>query len=488
MINYKEMKKKFIFIIGIVLLSSYSCQKSKLYPTLPTSVSDQNGAPFSTPARVLNQVYGLYGSLGSGQLFGGRFQIYNDVKADNWINSTANSVTAYQTWTESVTPTSSEVLNLWAQCYTTINNCNLFIDGMKTYGAAVVSSTLATNYVGEAEYVRAMAYYALLDMYCQAYAVNGGGTPAVPLRLVGNSAYGNYALAPATVTQVYAQIITDLNAAETALPLAYYITGTTLDPSNNTIRAHRNTAIALKTRIYLAMGQYSNVITEANKIVSATAPFTATTGVPFALQSSIANVFKAPYTTTESILSVPFTTTQTPGTQNQLADYYNSVGAGEFYININSALFTDPTWTATDARRGFINKVGTKSVLTKWPQGSPYLDWANIMRYPEVLLNLAEARVNLNGPTDPQAIALLNAVRQRSDPTTTFATATLASIYEERNIEFLGEGLRWADLLRLGLPIPAKANVPAIPVAGFNSTYIWPMSGNEQQYNSAIGR
>ena len=482
------MKKKFLIIIGIALLSSYSCQKSKLYPALPTSVSNQSGAPFSTPARILAQVYGLYAAMGSGQMFGGRYLIYNDVKADNWINSTANSVTAYQTWTETVTPTSSEVLNLWAQAYATINDCNLFIDGMKTYGTAVVGSSVSANYIGEAQYIRALSYYALLDMYCQAYSVSAGATAGVPLRLVGNSAYGNFSLAPATVAQVYAQIITDLNAAETALPLAYYTTGTTLDPTSNTIRAHRNTAIALKTRIYLAMGQWANVVTEANKIVSTTAPFTATSGVPFALQSSIANVFKSPYTTTESILSIPFTTTQTPGTQNQLADYYNSVGTGEFYLNTSSTMYTDPGYLATDARRSFIGKVGTKYVLTKWPLGSPYLDWSPVMRYSEVLLNLAEARVNLNGPTDVQAIALLNAVRHRSDPTTTFATATLASIYEERNIEFLGEGLRWADLLRLGLPIPAKGNVSTIPVGGFNSSYIWPMSGNEQQYNPLIGR
>jgi len=482
------MKKKFLIIIGIALLSSYSCQKSKLYPALPTSVSNQDGAPFSTPSRILAQVYGLYAAMGSGQFMGGRYQVYNDVKADNWINSTANSVTAYQTWTETVTPTSSEVLNLWAQCYSTINDCNLFVDGMKTYGTAIVGSATATYYIGEAQYIRALSYYALLDMYCQAYSVSAGATPGVPLRLVGNSAYGNFALAPATVAQVYAQIITDLNAAENALPSAYYTTGTTLDATSNTIRAHKNTAIALKTRVYLAMGQWTNVVTEANKIVSATAPFTAPTGVPFALQASIANVFKSPYTTTESILSVPFTSTQAPGGQNALADYFNSTGTGEFYINASSALMTDPTWAATDARRGFLVKNGTKTVLTKWALGSPYLDWANVMRYSEVLLNLAEARVNLNGPTDVQAIALLNAVRHRSDPTTTFATATLASIYEERNIEFLGEGLKWADLLRLGLPIPAKGNVSAIPVAAFNSSYIWPMSGNEQQYNSLIGR
>jgi hypothetical protein len=103
-----------------------------------------------------------------------------------------------------------------------------------------------------------------------------------------------------------------------------------------------------------------------------------------------------------------------------------------------------------------------------------------------VLLNLAEARVNTTSAADPQAIALLNAVRQRSDPTTVFATATMANIIEERNIEFLAEGKRWLDLWRLHLDIPAKGNITPLPATA--AAYIWPMSGNEQVYNPLIGR
>lgn len=488
MINLKEMNKKFIFVIGIVLFSSYSCKKSLLTPVSQTSVAAVGGAPFATLARIQAQVLGLYTTIRNGQSYGGRYQIYNDVKADNWINATANSVTAYQTWTSTVNSTSSEVINLWGQCYLSINNCNLFIDGMQTYGTAVAGAALSANYVAEAKFIRAINYYALLNMYCQPFAVNAGASPGVPLRLTGNSSYGDFALAPSTVAQVYAQIIKDLNDAETALPPTYS------DAATITTRAHRNTAIAFKTRVYLAMQQYTNVITEANKIVSTTAPFTATSGVPNALQASIANVFKT-YTTTESILSMPFTLNETVGTQNAFGGYYNSVGSAEFHLNPEGVI-ADAKWKTTDARRAFISFVTAKghSYLTKWPLAAPYIDWANLMRYPEVLLNLAEARVRSTNAFDAQAIALLNAVRQRSDATTTFTAAGFtggvsdltAAILQERNIEFLGEGLRWNDLWRLQLPIPAKGGVTAIPVS--SASYIWPMSGNEQQYNSLIGR
>lgn len=488
------MKKKYIYILSIALLSTYSCQKEKLYPASQTSVvADQQYLPFSTPARIFNQVLGLYSTARSGQLYGGRYQVYNDVKADNWINSTANSVTAYQTWTESVSSTSSEVLNLWSQAYFTINNCNLFIDGMAAAGTAVVGTTTSANYIAEAKFVRAIAYYSLLQLYCQAYAFNNGGSPGVPMRLTGNTLYGNYDLAPSTVTQVYTQILADLNAAETGLPTAYYSSGTNLDATSNTTRAHRNTAIAFKTRVYLSMQQYANVITEANKIVSTTSPFTATSGVPNAIQANIANVFKSPYNTTESILSMPFTTTETVGGQNALADYFGGLGSSEFYLN-PTGVIADPKWKTTDARRSLITVKSARSYITKFPSASPYVDWAPVMRYSEVLLNLAEARARTGTTLDVQAIALLNTVRGRSDATTVYTAASFpngisdltAAILQERNIEFLGEGLRWPDLLRLQLPIPAKSNVPQINPS--DATYIWPVSGNEQLYNKLIGR
>ncbi|WP_448702568.1 RagB/SusD family nutrient uptake outer membrane protein [Mucilaginibacter sp. AW1-3] len=481
------MKKKIILSMCVGLLTCYSCQKSLLSPPLTTAISNVDYQQMNTVARIQAGVLGLYATVRSGASFGGRYIEDDEAKGENWINATSNGITGANTWKEANTNGDTEVLGLWAQCYLSINDCNLFIDGMVASGNAVLgNATLSANYIAEARFLRAINYFALLNMYCQPYAVSNGGSAGLPLRLTGNSKAGDYSLAPVTVAKVYDQIIADLTFAEANLPIAYYTTGTTLDPTSNTTRASRNSAIALSTRVYLAKGDYATVITQANKIVSATAPFTAATGVPYALQPTIANVFKTPYTTTESIFSVPFTSAETPGTQNQLATYF-VLTTGEFYINPTSQLFTDPNWKTTDARRGLTKVSGTKTYSNKYPTGSPYTDWAPVMRYSEVLLNLAEARANINGPTDLQAIALLNAVRQRSDATTTFTTATMSNILEERNIEFLGEGKRWLDLWRLHLEIPAKgATIPILaPTAG---AYIWPMSGNEQVYNSLIGR
>jgi len=489
------MKKKYILILVLGVMLNSSCKKDLLYPTSQTQVSDQDSQPFSTANRIQSQVLGLYNSLRDGQFLGGRFQVYNEVKADNWINFTNNQVTASNTWSENVNTTSDEVKNLWKYAYAAINNSNLFIDGMAKKGTSVVGDELGKQYIGEAKFVRAISYYSLLQFYARPYADGNGSHPGLPLRLTGISSYGNLNLARSTVSQIYDQIILDLNDAEAALPLSY---DTDLD---NVVRAQRNSAIALKTRVYLAMGKYSDVITEANKIVSPTAPFTAgggstAGGVNYALESDIAKVFTTPYTSSESIFSMPFSATEGPGTQNGLGYYFfqnaGTPGLAEFYLN-PTGVIADPNWKATDKRRTallFTNSSTSRTYVSKYTQPDPYPDYAPVIRYAEVLLNLAEAKARVSG-LDAQAIALLNAIRNRSDASTIFTAGSFASgdalvstILEERNIEFLGEGLRNIDLMRTLSPIPAKGSVPAVETN--DARYIWPISGDELLYNNLI--
>jgi hypothetical protein len=492
--KYMKMKKTYLIILGLGLIFSSSCQKELLYPESETQVSDQNGQPFSTEARIKSQALALYARLRNGQFLGGRFQVYNDVKAENWINFSNNQITASNTWSQNVNTTSDEVQNLWEQAYRAINDANLFMEGMQTTGTAVVGEVAGGQYIAEAKFVRALSYYCLLQMYARPYADGNGAKPGVPLRLTGSSSFQDFSIARSTVAEVYTQILKDLNEAETAAPATYGVQAT------NVIRAHRNTIIALKTRVYLSMTKYNEVITEANKIVSPSAPFTsaggsATGGVTFELQPNIVSVFRTPYVTTESIFSMPFnSTTEIPGGQNAMTYYFyqnaGTPGLAEFYLN-PAGVISDPKWKGTDARRtGLLFVNGARTYVSKFNSPTPFPDYVPVMRYAEVLLNLAEARARVSA-LDPQAIALLNAVRGRSDASTVFTAASLGSgpalvsaIFQERNIEFLGEGLRNIDLMRTLQDIPAKGVVPAIPTT--DPRYIWPISGNELLYNSAM--
>ncbi|RYE25551.1 MAG: RagB/SusD family nutrient uptake outer membrane protein [Sphingobacteriaceae bacterium] len=493
------MKKKYIYLTALIFSASIytSCQKDKLNPVPQTSITAETS--FATPARISNQVLSLYSSLKNGSFYGGRVVIYGDIRGEDFINETGNLVTASDVWSLNLTNSSTSVKSLWSQAYLTINRCNVFLDGMAAGGTTTVGNTTTSNaYLGEARLIRALSYYSLLQFYARPYADKNGANPGIPLRLKGNTGGENYDQAKATVAEVYTQILNDLNFAETNLPV------TNSSAYNNTTRAHRNTVIALKTRVYLSMQKYAEVITEANKMVSATAPFTATTGVANALTTDIVSVFRAAYTTPESIFSMPMTNVagDYPGTQNQLGYYFYSnsttVGATEFSLN-QTGIIANTGWKTTDKRRSFVVAGGTtalasKRFLAKYisPAANNFLDYVPVIRYTEVLLNLAEARARVASASavpDVQALALLNAVRNRSDATTTFAPLTntdlINLILTERRIEFLGEGLRNNDLMRLVQTIPVKGSAPQKSLG--ETGYIWPISSDELSLNKLIG-
>jgi starch-binding outer membrane protein, SusD/RagB family len=479
------MKKTFLYLaMAAVVFQLTSCYKESLEPVPTNSISDQSA--FDSRDRIEGQVRSIYAVMKNAGMYGGRYQIFNDVRGGDFMNERTNVVTNFDVW--NYTPSNSSgnsVTALWARAYLAINLANVFVDGMGTKGTAVVGEALSKNFVAEARFTRAMSYYALLQLYARPYWDGNGSRPGVPLRLTGNTDLDDYDMARNTVGEVYAQIIDDLNFAEANLPLTYSTAVL------NTTRAHRNTAIAMKTRVYLSMRRYSDVVTEANKIVSASAPFTATSGVNHSLQPNYVNVFRAPFTTTESILSMPFAANETPGGQNQLGYYYGYQafnGGNAEYSLLPSGIVSNAGWKTTDTRRTLTAVSGGKTWLTKYYISGTFHDFAPVIRYAEVLLNLSEALTRSTNTVDARAVALLNAIRGRSDATTVFSTGDFAgataladAILIERRIELMGEGFAGADLTRLGLTLPAKPGVtPASPTS---QEYIWPISANELLLN-----
>jgi hypothetical protein len=160
------MKNKhilYLIMMPTIMMLGTSCYKDYLSPTPTTSISDASA--FSTSDRVVSQVRSLYASLRSGQFYGGRYQIYNDVRGEDFINEQTNGVTALEVWNFSVGNSNSQVQNLWSQAYYVINLCNVFLDGMTAKGNAVVGTALAANYNAEAKFIRALSYYSLLQLY-----------------------------------------------------------------------------------------------------------------------------------------------------------------------------------------------------------------------------------------------------------------------------------------------------------------------------------
>lgn len=487
----KTITRTFALISMLSALQLTSCSEAEyLDKTPPTDLAGSDA--FTSPQRIESLVNGIYREVKSNNYYGGRYILYLDARGEEFINTTVNSFTGFDAWAHTYNTGSNDVVNVWADAYSTINMANIVIAGVQA-NTDVVGETLAAQYIAEAKFLRAFAYFSLVTVFAQPYVADNGASPGLPLRLQAETQGGNNDLARSSVADVYTQIINDLNDAEADLPESH------ATAILNATRAHRNTAIALKTRVFLTQGNWNAVIQEAAKIAPQTsAPFSSTSGVALQLQQAPAEITTTAMisafmslTSSEAIFSMPFTELDMLSGQSAPGYIYN--GNAEYYMN-PAAILGESQWAETDARRSFLrhNTSNDRYYLAKFGFNAPYLNPIPLIRYSEVLLNYAEAAAETGNLG--LAANLLQAVHARSDESYEFPPSALASsealveaILIERRIELLGEGLRSNDIMRRLLTFPAKPGpTPAGAVPPSSENYIWPMSNNELVNNSLI--
>lgn len=478
--TYKNIKSALLLFLIVISITACS---SDILDTVPKTNIPENEA-YSTPGKILAQVNNLYGQLQKATFYGGRFIVFNEQRADEFGQNDGNAATGSAVWNQNVASTNEFINNVWSAGYTAINASNILIS--KLNETTVVSDADVKFYIAEAKFVRALSYLSLVQTYAKPYNYNKKGL-GVPLRLTGITSAGNNDIARSTVEEVYTQILKDLDEAEKDLPENY---STAL---LNTSRAHKSTAIALKTRVYLNMNNYAKVIEEAKKIVSNSIPFQYTSGsLTHKLEANITTVFGGSYTGTEAVFSIPFANsiTETPSAQSSLA--FNYLKQPIIFLT-TAGIASNPALTSTDdARSSLIGTNAAKQkVLKKFAiTTAPFRDYVPVIRYAEVLLNYAEAAANSNDLAT--ATALLKAVRNRSNSTYIFPDAVVntkdalsSTILIERQIELLGEGFRLQDLQRNLKTLPAKTgSIGTAPLVLITSSnYIWPIPSGEISTN-----
>lgn len=442
---------------------------------------------FSTPAKILAQTNNLYKQLQNQSFYGGRFIVFNEQRADQFGQNDGNAATGSAVWNQNVASTNDFVNNVWAVGYAAINASNILISKMNE--TTVISKELAKNYIAEAKFIRAFCYFSLIQTYAKPYNQDKNSL-GLPLRLTPITTSGHNDLARSSIEMVYTQILKDLDEAEIDLPVSYST------PLLNTSRAKKCTAIALKTRVLLVQNNFEKVITESKKIVSSTLPFQYTEGnLTQKLEPNYTSIFGGSYTGTEAIFSIPFanSTTETPSAQYSLA--YNYLAQPIIFL-ATEGIVSDPAFnSATDARSSLIGKsAANQKVLKKFSiTTAPFRDYVPVIRYAEILLNYAEAAAYTDDLVT--SMALLKAVRNRSDPNYVFPAneiatkeAMIATIQKERDIELLGEGFRLMDLQRKVQTLPAKkGSIGTAPlVLPTSSNYIWPIPSGEISVNKLM--
>lgn len=479
------MKNKYISIFAITIIALTACEDGFLN-TVPKTTIAENDA-YSTSGKILAQVNNLYGQLQSATFYGGRYIVFNEQRADEFGQNDGNAATGSAIWNQNVASTSEYINNVWSAAYTAINASNILIS--KLNGTKVLPDSVARFYTAEAKFVRALSYLSLVQTYAKPYNMDKNAL-GVPLRLTAITSSDNNDLARSSVSDIYTQILKDLNDAEKDLPTSY---ATAL---LNASRAKKSTAIALKTRVYLQQNDFKNVALEAAKLIPNTAPFQYAVGsLTHKLESNIANVFDGSYVGSEAIFTIPFanSTTETPPTQSALA--FNYLTQPILFLT-TAGISSNPALNSTaDARAALIGTNAAKQkVLRKFTTTTaPFKDYVPVIRYAEVMLNYAEAAANNNDLA--LATDLLKAVRNRSNSSFVFADADiktkdalLNTIMTERRIELVGEGFRLADLQRKLQTIPAKVgSIGTAPlVLPTSSNYIWPIPSGEISVNKLI--
>lgn len=493
------MKRNYIYkfysvlVAGSLFLSACNDKTLDLMPLDSVGYTDA----FNTASLCELSMVGCYDAAQSGYYpgndqrrgypFGAASIEQGDMRGEDMMNVQAFFSITYGSTFGTSSPNGQA---MWECTYQMINKINICVEGFQMAGSkGVITVEKAKEYEAEARFLRALGYHELLLHFARPYKETADASHAgVPLSIAAINSIEKVEAAKsagrATVKQVYDQILDDLNYAENNLPA-------TRAGGLKISRATKGAAIALKTRIYQHMENSDKVITEAEKIVT-----TSTLESPiggYKLTASPDGPFTNNSGNTESVFSIENSELDNATNNGSLSQFYTSVRS---LVCISPIIYNASFWLSTDKRRTLLiaNSVAYSAVVPYWSNKyqarEKMTDWTPILRYAEVLLNYAEAEARKNGVTQ-LAVDLLNKVRNRSVTEvanqysiSSFANqeALIRAILNERRIEFLGEGRRWADIHRLakdpvyfvaGLAgnsgVPAKANFGNVVVSTWNA-------------------
>ncbi len=377
----------------------------------------------------------------------------------------------YQSWGAS----NDFVMGMYSRIYYEITLANEFIRQ-----AEGNSDPAVQEYMAEARFVRALAYWHALDLF-------GGGVPFVTEK----DGIGSFLPKPAGKDSLFSYIVGELKAIENQLPAPGH---------NEQYRADQGAVWTLLAKLYLneevytGKSGYTDCITYAKKLIES--------GV-YDLDPNYQHLFEADNNTAKGIIfAIPFDGThiQTYGGTNYIvhAEVGGNMGAADFGIdggwggNRVTPQFVD-LFNQNDPRAMFFTNGQNKEIadvksfkdgyaVTKWTNitsdGKPgknpqYVDTDFPMfRLADVYLMYAEAVLRGGSGGDAAtALNLVNKIRERAYGDTSgdisAGQLTLDFILNERARELYWEGYRRTDLIRFGEYTTSK--------------YVWAWKGGVQQ-------
>jgi hypothetical protein len=355
-------------------------------------------------------------------------------------------------------PGNSYLLSHWTALYAPVSRANIILAAIDTVTFA--NSATKTQFIAELKFIRALMYFHLVREF--------GDVPLVTERLTSTQQTAAYTFREKK-EKVYAQIVADLkDVVSSNLPA--------VQSTANKGRVSLQAANGLLGQVYLTMattlsdGKTDNLNNAQTYLLACynMKTFTNLSDIPYA---DVFDVNKKA-TCAEIILQIVYK----QGDANYSSSLAkNNQAKGEtinslFVAQGAGGLFTKDLlneYETGDVRTSFSVKFAAAVngyFITKFRDASATAgtngyggnDWI-LMRYADIILNLAEVYLNLND--NANAIKYLNMVRARAgrpDYATMMTDANYAAKYptlklailHERRVELAFEHHRWHDLIR----------------------------------------
>ncbi|MDQ7947353.1 MAG: RagB/SusD family nutrient uptake outer membrane protein [Pedobacter sp.] len=485
------MKKILYILFAITAVTAISSCKKVL--DAPTKSSLDESVIFSTPGLAQGAIAGVLQSFGETNSYRGRFLVFYGMNTDTEITNglkTVDDKAKLSNYDTNVVNGQMNTLdNAWAKFYEGIERANLAIRGLRTYGK-IESNPQMAQILGEILTLRAVLYNDLIK-----------GWGDVPARFDPITTATTY-LARSDRDIIYKQLLKDLAEASNYLPW----------PNENSSvssveRVNKAFAKGLRARLALAAGGYAQRLDGTVKL-SSDPELSRDKMYAIAKQECLdiidskrlkllgfEQVFRTLNEETglagqESMWEIPFSegrgrvifdlgvkhlkTDKYTGQNKGGTDGPNPIMLYEYDVDdVRRDVTVVPyEW---DGGTGTAGGYQVPSSLGRLYFGKYRYEWMKrrvtstnddglnwmYMRYADVVLMAAEAINEIDGAT--AAAPYLKMIRDRAFPTApakvaTFMTAATASktaffdaIVNERALEFTGEMLRKADLIRWNL-------------------------------------
>jgi hypothetical protein len=453
--------KNYIIILFLFIATLFSCE-DELQQTPPSDLSVAGF--FTKESEFIQAVNGTYESLRS---YPERSFHLSDVRSDNIYGVSSMGVRSHDPVNSfaNTLSTNEYMDEAWNNNYQCIMRANTVLENLKASPGIINNDALALRLEAEVKFLRAFCYFDLVRIF--------GKVPLIKKVVIAEEAL----LIPRSpVTDIYDLIIEDLGFAITNLD-EYYPKG-----DENCGRATKNAARGILARVYLTrsgetyniegpglgLNEYQLALDQLNNIISSG---------NYAMVDDYESIFTVANENNDEIVwdiqfingglgvgasypgdmagsgywksfGVPFAIgLETKDVSEYLIGEFDTLNDVRFDASVTLEYFDEDT-----------NKIYDPT-CSKFCSGNPD-DWGvdrfdfpinfPVLRYTDVLMMKAECILKGANGTQAEVNTIIGDVRTRAGLTGLTGDATLDDLLDERQKEFLGEGLRWHDLVRNG--------------------------------------